>query len=341
MTKILVVAPSWVGDALMSQSLLALLRQRDPGCSIDVLGPGWALPVFRRMPEVRDAIESPFAHGELALKKRLRAGREARARGYDAAYVLPNSLKSALVPFLARIPRRVGFVGEFRYGLLTDARKLDESALPRMVDRFCALAFPAGSVLPAALPQPRLRAARGESQRVAAKLGLEVPARLACLCPGAEYGPAKRWPTRHFGKLAAALAAEGRTAWIVGSAKERELGEEIRSFSDGAAVNLCGRTSLDEAVALLAAAATVVTNDSGLMHVAAALDRPTIALYGSSSPAFTPPLSANARIVRIDVPCSPCFERECPLGHFDCMMKLMPERVLAEIHQLPPPAIEP
>ena len=330
--RILVVAPSWVGDALLSQPLLTLLKQRDPRSTIDVLGPGWALPIFRRMPEVGETIESPFAHGELALGKRLKIGRQLQAGNYDRAYVLPNSFKSALVPLFARIPERVGFVGEARHWLLTDARKLDERALPLMVQRFAHLAAPRGTTLDADLPKPRLQIESAERYRLVAQLGLARASRLICFCPGAEYGPAKRWPPKYFGELAAALAAEGSTIWIVGSSKERDIGEAIREHSAGVALNLCGRTTLDQAVVLLSGADMVVTNDSGLMHVAAALDRPLVALYGSSSPAFTPPLSARARILKFDVPCSPCFERTCPLGHFDCMMKLKPVRVLAEIH---------
>jgi heptosyltransferase-2 len=333
-TRILVVAPSWVGDAVLSQPLLALLKQRDPDATIDILAPGWALPIFRRMPEVGETIESPFAHGELALRERLRIGRGLRDRHYDRAYVLPNSFKSALVPLFARIPERIGFVGEARRGLLTDARRLDERALPLMVERFAHLAAPRGAHVGVELPRPRLQAIPAERDRLLAQLWLDRPSRLACFCPGAEYGPAKRWPARYFGELAAALAAEGTAVWIVGSAKEHDIGEAIRESSAGVALNLCGRTTLDQAVVVLSGADMVVTNDSGLMHVAAALDRPMVALYGSSSPAFTPPLSGRARILKLDVPCSPCFERVCPLGHFDCMMKLMPGRVLAEIHSL-------
>jgi heptosyltransferase-2 len=334
MTRILVVAPSWVGDALLSQPLLTLLKQQDPGSLIDVFAPGWALPIFRRMPEVADTIESPFAHGELALRKRLQIGRQLRARHYDRAYVLPNAFKSALVPLFARIPARIGFVGEARHWLLTDARRLDERALPLMVQRFAHLAAPRGTTATVELPPPRLQVDPAERDRLIAQLGLDRPSRLVCFCPGAEYGPAKRWPPQYFGELAADLAAEGHTVWIVGSTRDRDIGEAIRASSAGIALNLCARTTLDQAVVLLSGADMVVTNDSGLMHVAAALDRPMVALYGSSSPAFTPPLSGHARILKLDVPCSPCFERTCPLGHFDCMMKLVPGRVLTEIHRL-------
>ena len=319
----------------MSQPLLSLLKRRDPRTTIDVLGPGWALPIYRRMPEVDETIESPFAHGELALRRRLRIGRNVRARHYDRAYVLPNSFKSALVPLFARIPERIGFVGEARHWLLTDARKLDERALPLMVQRFAHLAAARGSVVEGEPPNPRLHVESWERDRLMDQLGLVRPSRLVCFCPGAEYGPAKRWPPHYFGELAAKLAAEDNAIWIVGSSKERDLGEAIRESSAGVALNLCGRTTLDQAVVVLSGADMVVTNDSGLMHVAAALDRPLLALYGSSSPAFTPPLSGRARILKFDVPCSPCFERTCPLGHFDCMMKLMPDRVLAEIHRHP------
>lgn len=332
--KVLIVAPSWVGDALLSQPLLTLLKRGDPGSTIDVLGPGWALPIFRRMPEVSETLESPFAHGELALNKRLQLGRQIRARHYDRAYVLPNSFKAALVPWFARIPERIGFVGEARHLLLSDARKLNERALPLMVQRFAHLAGPRDAVVESALPDPHLQVRSAERDSLLAQLGLTRPSRLICFCPGAEYGPAKRWPPQYFGELAKALAAEGGTIWIVGSTKERDIGEAIEEQSSGVAVNLCGRTTLDQAVVLLSGANMVVSNDSGLMHVTAALDRPMVALYGSSSPAFTPPLSGRARILTLNVPCSPCFERVCPLGHFDCMMKLTPGRVLTEIHSL-------
>jgi heptosyltransferase-2 len=336
MTKILVVAPSWVGDAVLSQPLLTLLKQREPAATIDILGPAWALPIYRRMPEVAATIDSPFGHGQLALGARWRLGRELRARGYDRAYVLPNSFKSALVPRFAAIAQRIGYVGELRQPLLTDARRLDKQALPLMVQRFAALAAAPGEPPAQSLPRPRLQVGAQERTDVMARLGLQARGRVACFCPGAEYGPAKRWPPQHFATLARGLAGLGFDVWLVGSAREGPLGEQVARAAEGAATNLCGRTSLDDAAVLLSRADVVVSNDSGLMHVAAALGRPLVALYGSSSPGFTPPLSDAARIVRFEVPCSPCFQRVCPLGHFDCMMKLDPGRVLAEIQRSTP-----
>jgi heptosyltransferase-2 len=327
--KILVVGPSWIGDTVLAQPLFKLLHERHPGLALDVLAPDWTLPLLEHMPEVRRAIPSPFGHGEVRLLERRRLGRALAAEGYAQAIVLPNSLKSALVPWFASIPVRTGYVGEMRGGVLTDARRLDERRLPQIAQRYAALALAPGEPLPQPLPAPALVVDDSRRRAALERLGLESSVRAVALCPGAEYGPAKRWPARHFARLAAALAAEGWRSWVVGSASEAALGEEIVRSSGGACANLCGRTQLAEAIAVLASAALVVTNDSGLMHVAAALGRPLVALYGSSSPEFTPPLSPLATVLRLDLPCSPCFERVCPLGHFRCMTELAPERVLA------------
>lgn len=332
--RALIVAPSWIGDAVLSQSLLAPLAAQRPAPVIDVFGPKWVLPVYRRMPEVNDTLENPFAHGELALGQRRQLGKRLGLRAYSHAYVLPNSLKSALVPWFAGIASRVGYTGEMRYGLLTDRRTLDKQALPLMAERFAWLAQPPGSELVRPIFAPRLHVEPGEFAVACERRELALPRRLACFCPGAEYGPAKRWPTAHFAELGRQLADRGFTVWLLGSAADKATGDEIVDASGHTVTNLCGLTSLDEAIVLLSAAQIVVTNDSGLMHVAAALDRPTIAIYGSSSPAFTPPLSAAARIVKMDIACSPCFARKCPLGHFDCMTKLQPATVMEHIEAL-------
>jgi len=323
--RILVVGPSWVGDMVMAQPLIARLQASSPGAAIDVFAPGWVLPIVRRMPGSPEAIDSPFAHGELALGKRWRTACSLRGRGYRQAVVLPNSLKSALVPWFAGIPRRTGFLGEQRRGLLNDIRQFDAAAVPRLVDRFLLLGDG-----PVVAPLPHLESAPDAMDALGARLGITLDRPVACLCPGAEYGPAKRWPIRHFAALASRLRDHGFAVWLLGSMKDAPVTETIREASDDACQSLAGRTDLGEAADLLACAAVVVSNDSGLMHVAAAVGRPVVALFGSSSPAYTPPLSAVARVVRHPVPCSPCFRRECPLGHFACMEDLSVASVLAE-----------
>lgn len=328
--KILVVAPSWIGDTVLAQPLFTLLHQRHAGLALDVLAPAWTFPVVKRMPEVRRAIPSPFAHGEFQFSERRNLGRDLRNERYDRAIVLPNTMKSAFVPLFARIPRRTGYRGEMRWGALNDVRMLDEEALPQMAQRYAALAFEPGELPPHPLPEPRLVVTDEERAATLDALGLAAAPRGVALCPGAEYGPAKRWPPSYFAELARTLTAGGDPVWLLGGSKDAEIGADIMRLSGGACVNLCGRTTLDQAVALLAAARLAITNDSGLMHVAAAVGTPLVAIYGSSTPAFTPPMSPRAAIAKLDIACSPCFERTCPLGHFDCMMQLKPERVLAQ-----------
>ncbi len=327
--RALVVAPSWIGDTILAQPLFARLLAARPALQLDVLAPRWVAPVLRRMPEVAEIIDSPFGHGQLSFKARFRLARELAARRYDLAYVLPNSLKSALVPFLASIPERIGFTGEQRYGLINRRHHLDKTALPLMVERFAQLAEAPGAPLPRPVAEPRLVSTAEQQAATLAALGLAADARPIAFCPGAEYGPAKRWPAAHFATLAKALAERGHRIWLLGSPKDAPVAEEIDRLAPGLCTNLCGRTGLDQAIDLIARAELTVCNDSGLMHVAAALNRPLVALFGSSSPGFTPPLSQRARILSLALPCSPCFKRTCPLGHLDCLNQLEPARVLA------------
>ena len=326
MPRTLVVAPSWIGDAVLSHPLLVRLKESDPEAPIDVLAPPWALPVYRRMPEVANAIALPFGHGDLRLGERRRFARSLPS--YERAVVLPNSWKSALVPWHAGIPLRTGYRGEMRYGVLNDVRVLDEEALPLIVERYAALAQPAGESLLRPVPEPRLAIDESARRATLAKLGLTTGKPVAVFAPGAEYGPAKRWPARHFASLAASLIGRGYQVWLMGSKKDADVTAEIQRLCGDACADFAGRTSLDEAIDLMSFADRVVTNDSGLMHVAAALDRPTAALFGSSSPAFTPPLSSKARVITLRLACSPCFARTCPLGHTNCLVTLEPARVL-------------
>jgi heptosyltransferase-2 len=329
MKKALIVAPSWIGDTIMAQPLFARLHAKHPGLQLDAIAPRWVAPVLHRMAEISEVIDSPFGHGQLSLKPRWKLARQLAARHYDAVYVLPNSLKSALVPWLAGIPQRVGFTGESRYGLINVRHTLDKQALPLMVERFAQLAEAPGQPLGHFIFRPKIRSTVEGQQKALTELSIERPARVVAFCPGAEYGPAKRWPAAYFAALAKKLAEQGSAIWLFGSPKDHAVAEEISQLAPSLCRNLCGATSLTQAVDLLAMAELVVCNDSGLMHVAAALDRPIVALYGSSSPSFTPPLSDRADILSLNLECSPCFKRECPLGHFDCLNKLLPEQVFA------------
>jgi heptosyltransferase-2 len=310
----------------MMGSLVQRLKAARPERRITVLTPAHLQDLVRRLPGVDDTLINPFAHGALKLGERWRFGRTLKGR-FDTAIVLPHSLKSALVPAFAGIPSRIGFIGEGRWLLLTDARRLDEAALPRMVDRFSLLADPPGAVRPAETPDPALSVDPVEVAATLRRLGLADDRSGVALCVGAEYGPAKRWPAAHFATLARRLSDAGHAAWIIGGPGDGAIGAEVAERAGGAATNLAGRTSLAEAIDLIGAARAVVTNDSGLMHVAAALGRPIVALYGSTSPDFTPPLAQDAVILSESLDCSPCFERVCPLGHFKCLTDLSPDRV--------------
>jgi heptosyltransferase-2 len=330
--ELLIVGPSWLGDAVMMGALVSRLKAVRPDRRITVLTPAHLEDLVRRLPGVDDALINPFAHGALKLSARRAFGRALRGR-FDEAIVLPHSWKSALVPLFAGIPRRTGFVGEARYLVLNDARPLDETAIPRMVDRFALLAEPRGAKAPAETPAPRLAADPAATAAARARHGLAAEPPAVALCVGAEYGPAKRWPAAHFAELARRLLADGRAVWLIGGPGDAPIGAEVAALAPGVR-DLTGRTTLGEAIDLLAGAQAVVTNDSGLMHVAAALGRPLVALYGSTSPAFTPPLSEDAVILSETLPCSPCFERTCPLGHLNCLNGLSPSRVLAALARL-------
>ena len=341
--KILVIGPAWVGDMVMAQSLFMVLAEQYPDCSITVMAPQWTRPLLDRMPEVTEGMDSGLAAGELALGRRRELGRSLGKEGFTRAYVLPNSFKSALVPFHARIPIRVGWRGEWRQLLLNDCRRLDKVLLPRMVDRFVALAHPRGSRLPPPPPSPRLRVEPGEETGVLQQFDLSLGERVIAICAGAEFGEAKQWPARYFAELVNAMAEEGWHFWFLGSVNDQLITESILAdvHPDRLAQcrNLSGSTSLGEAIVLLTCVSAVVSNDSGLMHVAAALQKPVIALFGSTSPDFTPPLTRRVKALGTDIECRPCFKRQCPYGHLRCLTGLKPEAVIAATRELASPRL--
>lgn len=334
--RILIAGPAWVGDMVMAQSLFKLLRRQSPDAAIDVVAPPWSEPLLARMAEVRRALPLPVGHGELKIAERYRIGRSLRGERYTRAIIMPRSLKAALVPFFAGIPRRTGFRGEMRYGLLNDVRRLDKERLDQTVKRFIALGLPPEAGLPAP-PHPELATDPDNRARFAARLAGDGRAVVA-LMPGAAYGPAKCWPLDYFGELAAKLIALDAAVVVLGSKVEHAVGEQIRVRGGDGVVNLCGETLLEETVDILSLAGAAVTNDSGLMHVAAAAGTQVVAIYGSTSAAFTPPLTDRKTIISLGLDCSPCFARECPLGHLRCLRDINPDRVLDAVRMSLSPA---
>lgn len=336
--KILVVGAAWIGDMVMAHALCRLLKQRQPSAQIDVIAPSWTQPLLERMPEVSQAISLPIGHGQLKLGERYRLARQLRAKHYDQAVVLPNSWKSALIPFWAKIKKRTGWRGEMRWGLLNDLRYLDKKQWPLMVQRFLALALEEGEPLPETYPYPRLQVNKQQVVALRERLQLTDQQRpILALCPGAEFGPAKRWPSEHYAALANRLLAQDWQVWLFGSPKEQEVAQAIQQLTEQRCVDLTGKTQLGEAIDLLSLAHAVVSNDSGLMHIAAALQRPQVVIYGSTTPGFTPPLNKQAEILSLNLSCSPCFQRECPLTdekHLQCLTQLTPERVEQAIFRL-------
>jgi heptosyltransferase II len=329
----LVIAPQWIGDAVMTEPLLRRLRARGERLAVGALP--WVAPVYRAMPQVDEVIEFPFQHGGLQFKARRAIAKQVEGR-FDTAYVLPNSLKSALLPFLASIPKRVGYLGEARVGLLTHRLKNPGDKAP-MVAFYSALS---GDKEGLADDRPQLQLSAAQIDAALAGLGLQ-PGGYYAFAPGAEYGPAKRWPAIHFTELARTL---DRPTILLGSGKEADLCQEIAgAASDSTCLNLAGKTPLLQAFALIAAARAMISNDSGLMHVAAAFGVPQVAVFGSSSPLHTPPLNDKARVLWLKqdtsyqppLDCSPCFQRECPLGHTRCLYDITPAAVVAALSRNP------
>lgn len=343
MHSILIIAPNWIGDAVTTQPLLANLKALYPETKIDVLASNWVAPIYRACAEVHQVIEAKFEHRKLQWDLRKQLAQEIKAKNYQACFVLPNSFKSALIPWLANIPFRIGYRGELRFGLINLA--LDNPSKvnrPPMVEHYSALSelLKDGESLPRTQLAPKLNVSSTAKQSVQNKLqNANISSDfIYVMCPGAEYGPTKRWPTEYFATLAQKLIAENLNIQIVllGSKSDHALGQEITSQAklNSNIHNWCGNTSLDEAIALISMSKAVVSNDSGLMHIAAALNTPQVAIFGSSDPAHTPPLSDKAQVIWLNMPCSPCHKRECPLGHLRCLKEILPEQVLATLNTL-------
>ena len=331
-SRVLVLGPAWVGDMVLAHSLFQVIKQQEPDAVIDVAAPAWTLPLLERMPEVSGKIALPFKHGQLGLSERIKFGKSLRSAGYTQAILLTNSLKSAILPFAANIPKRTGFLGEMRYGLLNDIRPLNKAILPRTVDRFVALALDAKASLPISIPNPRLVANSAQAESALERLGEKLPQKpVLGLCPGAEFGEAKRWPAEYYAEVANYALEKDWEVWLFGSEKDVPVTTTINALTQNRCLDFGGRTKLGEAIDLMSLTTTVVSNDSGLMHVAAALGKKVIAIYGSSDPHHTPPMSDKAVIEYLGLECSPCFKRECPLGHLNCLRQLSPNNLLQHL----------
>lgn len=329
--KILVMGPSWVGDMVMAHSLFQSLKQQNPEVQIDVAAPAWTLPLLDRMPEVSGKIALPFKHGQLGLMERIRFGRSLKDSHYTQSISLVNSLKSAVLPFAANIKKRTGFLGEMRYGLLNDIRSLDKKVLPKTVDRFLALGTNKSQTSPTP-PQPKLMANRENAIQALETLNISLPKqKILGLCPGAEYGEAKRWPAKHYAEVAITALNKGWQVMLFGSDKDISVTTEINKITSFRCIDLGGKTKLGDAIDIMSLCDTVVSNDSGLMHIAAALEKNLIAIYGSSDPNHTPPMHPDAIIEYLALDCSPCFKRVCPLtdpdAHMACLKKIYPSQL--------------
>lgn len=336
--KILVIGPSWVGDMVLAQSLFKTLKINQPDCVIDVAAPAWTLPLLDRMPEVNEKIALPFKHGELKLWQRIRFGKSLKNKGYSQAIILTNSLKSAILPWAAGIKKRTSFLGEMRYGLINDIRPLDKTKLKKTVERFVALGLEINQPLPEKIAIPSLVADQQNGLACLEKLGIVKPdAPILGLCPGAEYGEAKRWPAEYYAEVASAATKKGWQVWLFGSDKDVEVTKKIDRLTQNQCIDFGGKTKLGDAIDLMAMCNTVISNDSGLMHVAAALmkenekHKKLIAIFGSSDPTHTPPMHPNAVIEYLGLSCSPCFKRECPLDgknkHLKCLKSINPTKI--------------
>jgi lipopolysaccharide heptosyltransferase II len=333
--KILIISPAWIGDIVIAQSLFKYIKHRNLETTIDVLAPAWSHELYSVMPEINEIFTMPFGHSQLQLRKRWKLGMELRIKQYQQAIILPNSWKSGIIPFAAHIPIRTGWLGEMRFGLLNDWRILNKKILPMMVQRFLALGNTKALTnknLDWQVFQPHLEINHNHKNTKIKSLIEEKS--LLILCPGAAYGPAKCWPAEYFAEIANYKKSKDWQVILLGSKADESMGHTIQKLTKNACINLIGKTSLLDALNILSFATLVISNDSGLMHLTAALDRPLIALYGSSSPEFTPPLSVKAKIIYLKLSCSPCFERQCPLMHFKCLKQLTPQIVLNAINDL-------
>ena len=330
--KVLVVAPAWVGDMVLSQSLYKVLNGR--GAEVHVMAPASSRELLARMPEVEMTLAVPATHGELKLGARYVSARRLRGLRHDRAIVLPRSLKSALMPWFMRIPVRTGYLGEMRYGVLNDIRRLGDNPPARMVDRYVNLAPLRGESLSFDAPSPALTVDVANLEACVEKFELDLQRAVVAMMPGAAYGPSKQWPTAYFADMARRYVNDGSQVWVLGSRADAVAGETIAAKGGKRVRNLCGQTKLIDTVDLLSLADHAVTNDSGLMHVAAAVGCPVVAMYGATPIDYTPPMTDASKCMSHPIECRPCRRKECRYGHYQCLTEIKPDVVFREAQAL-------
>src|SRR5574344_1685700 len=338
--RYLIIAPSWLGDLIMAQSLFKSLKKQEPDCIIDIYAPKYTMPIIDRMPEIDNKIINPFDHGTFNLKLRYQEGKKLRENNYKKVFVLPNSLKSALIALFAKIPTRIGFKGESRYFLLNEMRTNKED-FPLMVQRYVALSFDKKTVKTAKdLPEfqyPKLYI-RTLDLQLAAKLNLDFSKKALVLGCGANYGPSKLWPVEYFAQVSNWWIQNGGMVIGIGSKKDIPTVEQIYNLIDEDKkkdfIDIAGKTNLTEALDIVGASTAAVCNDSGLMHTVAAADIPQVCIFGSTSTNFTPPLSDKAVCLESQEPCHPCFKRTCQYGSYACLKGIQPSEVIEKLQEL-------
>ncbi|CAM8378946.1 lipopolysaccharide heptosyltransferase II [Candidatus Methylopumilus universalis] len=325
--KILIIGPSWLGDMVIAQKLFKVIKDIYPDSELHVASPAWTMPLVTRMPEVSKSISLPFSHGELNILKRYQIAKTLKLEGYSQAIVLPNSFKSALIPFFAGISKRTGFLGEVRFALINDRIKKDP-LLYRTVDQFLALAPKSKSTKVSLSTYLISKPSQGKKLLPGKLSGSD---KVLGIAPGAEYGESKRWPIEYFADVANEAIQKGWVVISLGSTHDQDLGKTLDRLTKNKVINLIGKTKLEEVIDVMSLCQKFLSNDSGLMHVAASLNIKQVAIFGSSDPKKTPPLSRHAKLAYLDLSCSPCFERICPLQHTNCLKNIKPSEIIKKL----------
>lgn len=336
--RILIIGPSWVGDSVMAQTLYKRLKDERPDCNIDVVSPQWCLRLMERMPEISSLIGSPVSHGDVKILSRYKFGKQLERSNYDRAIILTNSIKSSLIPFFSGIPIRTGWLGEMRYGLLNDIRTLEQADKLLMIEKFAALSIKKDNFSLSNLSLPRLKIDFINQKEKLDSLKINESRPFLAICPGAEFGPSKRWPAPFYSEVAKTYIDNGWSVICLGSNNDEEIGKEIEGFNDlgheEKFYNLIGKTSLLDAIDLLALCKRAVTNDSGLMHISAAVGTPLVAVYGPSSPDYTPPLIDKKVILRKIEGYNKIRKGSEIKGYHSSLLAIKPEEVLTALESL-------